>query len=78
VTTSSATHVVVPRVSLGQLQVGITTVAVGHVGPDRTLSAIQVLQQPPGPLQVHFNVTERGCSPAALTDALAAALASGS
>jgi hypothetical protein len=76
VTTSGGTRVVVPNASLGQLQVGVTTVAVGHPGPDGTLSAIQVLQQPPGPLQVQFNVTEHGCSPASLADALAAALAS--
>jgi hypothetical protein len=77
VTTSGGTRVVVPRASLGQLQTGVTTVAVGHPGPDGTLSAIQVLQQPPGPLQVQLNVTEHGCSPSSIANALAAALASG-
>jgi hypothetical protein len=77
VTTSGGTRVVVPRASLGQLQAGLATVAVGHAGPHRTLSAVLVLQQPPGPLQVHFNVTTRGCSPASLADALATAFSGG-
>jgi hypothetical protein len=77
VTTSGGTRVVVPRASLGQLQAGVATVAVGHAGPHRTLSAIWVLQQPPGPLQVHINVTARGCSPASLADALATAFSGG-
>ena len=69
------------RASLGQLQAGTATVAVGHAGPDRTLSAIRVLQQPPGSqFKVQFNVKARGCSPASpasLADALNAALLSG-
>jgi hypothetical protein len=77
VTTSGGTRVVVPRASLGQLQAGVTTVALGHAGPDGTPTAAGVLQQPPGPLQVHFNAAERGCSPASVTNALAAAFASG-
>jgi anti-sigma factor RsiW len=77
VTITGATFVVVPHASLGQLRAGVTTVALGHAGPDGTLSAIGVLQQPPGSIQVHFNVAVRGCSPASITDALAAALGSG-
>jgi hypothetical protein len=78
VTTSGDTFVVVPHASLGQLQAGTPTVAVGHAGPHRTLSAIGVLQQPPGgQFKVQFNVTARGCSPASLADALNAALVSG-
>ncbi|HEY7015699.1 MAG TPA: hypothetical protein VH480_23225 [Streptosporangiaceae bacterium] len=77
VTTSGSTTVVVPRASLGQLEAGVATVAVGHVGPHRMLSAILVLQQPPGPLQVHINVTARGCSPGSLADALATAFSGG-
>jgi hypothetical protein len=77
VTTSSGTSVNVPHASLGQLRAGVTTVAIGHARPDGTLAATWVMQQPPGPLQVHINVTERGCSPASLTNALAAAFASG-
>lgn len=77
VTTSDGTSVDVPHASLGQLRAGVTTVAVGHAGPDGTLTATWVLQQPPGPLRVHINVTERGCSPASLADALTAALAVG-
>ena len=77
VTTSRGTFVVVPHASLGQLKPGGTTVALGRPGPGRTLSAIGVLQQPPGPMQVHFNVAAvRGCPPASITDALAAVLGS--
>ena len=76
-TTSGGTLVVVPHASLGQLQAGAAIFAVGHAGPHGTLSAIWVLQQPPGPLQVHINVTARGCSPASLADALATAFSGG-
>jgi len=77
VTTSAGTFVVVPHASLGQLRVGVTTVAVGQPGPDGTLTAAGVLQQPPGPLQVHLNMATRSCPPAAVDAALAAALTSG-
>jgi hypothetical protein len=64
--------------SLGQLRACVTTVALGRAGPDRTLSAIEILPQPPGPMQAHFNVMAvRGCSPVSIADALAAALGSG-
>jgi hypothetical protein len=78
VTTSASTFVVVPHASLGQLRAGVTTVAVGHPGPDGTLTAAGVLQQPPGPLQVHLNMATGNCPPAAVDAALAAALTSGS
>jgi hypothetical protein len=78
VTTSGDTHVVVPRASLGQLQAGVTTVAVGHAGPHQTLTAIGVLQQPAGgQIRVQFNVSARGCSHASLAAALNAAFVSG-
>jgi len=57
VTTSGDTLVVVPHASLGQLQHGATIFAVGHAGPDGTLSAqavAAVSQLPPGvPAGVH-------------------------
>jgi hypothetical protein len=78
VTTSRSTFVVVPHASLGQLQAGVAIAAVGHAGPHRTLSAIGVLQQPPGSqFKVQFHVSARGCSPGSLADALNAALAPG-
>jgi hypothetical protein len=77
VTTTGSTFVVQPRARLSQLQVGVTIVAVGHAGPDGTLSAAGVVQQPPGPMQVHFSLPIRHCSPALLADALATAVASG-
>jgi len=74
VTTSSDTKVHIPHASLGQLQAGATTIAVGYAGPDGTLSAIAVVQPPPGfdgTLQV------KGCSFTSIDDAITAALASG-
>lgn len=77
VTVTGATFVVVPDASLSQLRTGVTTVAVGHAGPNGTLTASGILQEPPGPIQVHFNVATQGCPPATLDRALAAALADG-
>jgi hypothetical protein len=51
VTTSGDTLVVLPHASLGQLRHGATIFAVGHAGPDGTLSAravAAVSQLPPG------------------------------
>ena len=51
VTTSGDTLVVVPHASLGQLRHGATVFAIGHAGPDGTLSAravAAVTQLPPG------------------------------
>jgi hypothetical protein len=85
VTTSSGTLVAVTSASLGQLQAGVITVAVGQAGPDGTLSAGGVVQSQPvsqssgGPtLNIHFGTTAHGhgsCSPATLADALATELA---
>lgn len=76
VVTSGSTFVVVPRASLSQLRAGVTTVAVGYAGGHRTLSALGVVQEPPGSIQVHFNVGARGCSQASLASAIDAALVS--
>jgi len=51
VTTNGDTLVVVPHASLGQLHHGATIFALGHAGPDATLSAravAAVSQLPPG------------------------------
>ena len=57
VTTSADTLVVVPHASLGQPRHGATIFAIGHAGPDGTLSAravAAVTQLPPGvPPGVH-------------------------
>jgi hypothetical protein len=80
VTTSSGTNVVVPDASLSQLRTGagITTTAVGQAGPNRTLAAKGVLQQPQGgQFHIQFHVKVSGCSPTSLAAALNAVLASG-
>jgi hypothetical protein len=69
VTTSAGTLVVVPHASPGQLQDGAATFALGHAGPDGTLSAqavATVAQLPQG----HTSVSARGCSPASIAEAL--------
>ena len=76
VVTSSSTFVVVPRASLSQLRAGVTTVAVGYAGGHRMLSALGVVQEPPGSIQVHINIAARGCSQASLASAIATALVS--
>ncbi|HEX3490346.1 MAG TPA: hypothetical protein VHU92_13430 [Streptosporangiaceae bacterium] len=76
VVTSSSTFVVVPRASLSQLRTGVTVVAVGYAGGRRTLSALGVVQEPPGSIQVHFSIAARGCSQASLASAIATALVS--
>jgi predicted anti-sigma-YlaC factor YlaD len=78
VTTSQGTFVVVPGARLGQLQAGVTTAAVGRARPGRTLSAIGVVQQPPGSqFRVQFHAPVSGCSPGTLAAALNAALVPG-
>ena len=72
VTTSGGTLVVVPHASPGQLQAGAAIFAVGHAGPDGTLSAravAAVTQLRSGP---HLGVSVRDCSPTSVTDALGA------
>jgi hypothetical protein len=73
VITSSATHVLIFRGSLSQLQAGARTIAVGHVRPDGTLSAMVVLQFRHGVVRLLVN----GCSPASVDDAVTTALAFG-
>jgi hypothetical protein len=84
VTTSGDTLVVVPHASLGQLQRGATIFAVGHAGPDGTLSAqalAAVTQLPPGvpalpgahlhiSVHMHSRGHVPGCSPSAIASAL--------
>jgi len=85
VTTSGDTLVIVPHASLGQLRHGSTIFALGHAGPNGTLSAravAAVSQFPPGGpgpfgahlhISVHMRVGGRahGCSPSAIAVALA-------
>jgi hypothetical protein len=74
VITSRDTLVVVPHASPGQLQAGVTILAVGHPGPDGTLSAIAVAavsQLPSGP-HVSVSVKVKDCSPSSIEEALGA------
>jgi hypothetical protein len=71
VTTSSDTVVHVVRASLGQLQAGATTSAVGYLGPHATLSAIAIGQPPPG---TSMTYDAGGCSPASINNAMTRAL----
>jgi hypothetical protein len=91
VTTSPDTLVVVPDASLGQLQHGATIFAVGHAGPDGTLSAqavAAVSQLPPGVpagmhapagthLHISVHVNARGHVRGCSPSAIAAALLPG-
>jgi hypothetical protein len=70
VTTSSDTLVVIPHASLGQLQAGDAIFALGHAGPDGTLSATGVAavsQLSPGR---HISVSVKDCSPSSIDEAL--------
>ena len=72
VTTSGDTLVVVPHASLGQLQAGAPIFAIGHAGPDGTLSArgvAAITQLPSGP---HIGVSVKDCSPSSVDEALGA------
>jgi hypothetical protein len=72
VTTSSDTLVVVTHASLGQLQADASIFAIGHAGPDGTLSAsgvAAITQLPQGP---HNGVSVKDCSPSSITEALGA------
>jgi hypothetical protein len=66
VTTSGATAVTVSHASLSQLQHGGRTMAVGHAGPDGTLSALAVVQPPDWPAGAHATVSVRNCSSTAI------------
>jgi hypothetical protein len=72
VTTSSDTLVVVPHASPGQLQAGASIFAVGHAGPDGTLSAAGVAAITQLPTGEHLGVSVRDCSPSSITEALSA------
>jgi Domain of unknown function (DUF5666) len=82
VITTASTFVVDRNASVSQLKTGVSVVAAGHAGSDRTLSAAGVLQQrivpqpSGGQFQVHLNMRARGCSPAALAVAVAKVLPS--
>jgi hypothetical protein len=72
VTTSGDTLVVVTHASLGQLQADASIFAIGHAGPDGTLSAsgvAAITQLPQGP---HSGVSVKDCSPSSITEALGA------
>jgi hypothetical protein len=72
VTTSGGTLVAVPHASPGQLQAGASIFAVGHAGPDGTLSArgvAAISQLRSGP---HLGVSVKDCSPSSITEALGA------
>lgn len=77
VTTSDATAVTVSHASLGQLQEGARTMAVGYAGPDGTLSALAVLQPPNWPAGAHATVSVRNCSSGAINHELTALAYSG-
>lgn len=66
VTTSGATAVTVSHASLSQLQDGGRTMAIGHPGPDGTLSALAVLQPPNWPTGAHATLSVRNCSSTAI------------
>jgi hypothetical protein len=72
VTTSGSTLVVIPHASPGQLQAGTSIFALGHPGPDRTLSAIAVAAVSQLPAGGHLNASfrVRNCSPSSIDEAL--------
>jgi hypothetical protein len=73
VTTSGDTLVVIPHASPGQLQVGAAIFALGHAGPDGTLSAQAVAEiRQLGPGKPHTSVSVKDCSHSSIVEALAA------
>ena len=72
VTTSGGTLVVIPHASPGQLQADASIFAVGHAGPDGTLSAQAVAAVSQLPAGRHLNVSVKDCSPSSITEALGA------
>ena len=73
VTTSSDTLVVIPHASLGQLPTGSAIFALGHPGPDGTLSAQAVASITQlGPGAPHLSVSVRDCSPSSVAEAVGA------
>ena len=72
VTTSGGTLVVIPHAGLSQLQAGATIFAIGHAGPDGTLSARAVAAVLQLPSRVHMRVSVKDCSPSSVDEALGA------
>jgi hypothetical protein len=72
VTTSSGTLVVVPHARLGQLQAGAAIFALGHAGPDGTLSARAVAAVSQLPSGRHIGISVKDCSPSSIDEALGA------
>jgi predicted anti-sigma-YlaC factor YlaD len=74
VTTSSDTLVVVPHASPGQLRVGTAIFAIGHAGPDGTLSArgVAAITQFRSGATLHVSMSVRDCSPSSIVDAIGA------
>jgi hypothetical protein len=71
VTTSGDTLVVIPHASPGQLQAGAAVFALGHAGPDGTLSATAVAGVAQlGSGRLHISVSSKGCSPSSILAAL--------
>jgi hypothetical protein len=68
VTTTDATDVTVSKASVGQLQSGASTIALGHAGPDGTLSAVAVVQPPDWPAGAHTTVSVKSCSHRAVSN----------
>jgi predicted anti-sigma-YlaC factor YlaD len=72
VTTSSDTLVVIPHASPGQLQPGAAIFAIGHAGPDGTLSARAVAAVSQLRSGAHVSVSVKNCSPSSIDEALGA------
>jgi hypothetical protein len=72
VTTSGGTLVVIPRARLGQLRGGTAIFALGHAGPDGTLSASGVAAVSQLPSGARVSVSVKDCSPRSIQDAIGA------
>jgi len=72
VTASHGTDVVVTHASLGQLQVGGSTIVVGYAAANGTLSALGVVQPPDWPRGAHVHARVSSCSPASMSHELLA------
>jgi hypothetical protein len=72
VTTSGGTRVVVPHASPDRLQAGAAIFALGHAGPDGTLSARGVAAVSQLPSGGHIGVSVKDCSPGSINEALGA------
>jgi hypothetical protein len=74
VTTSGGTLVVIPHASPGQLQADAAIFALGHAGPDGTLSAkaVAAITQLPSGEHIGTSTSVRDCSPSSIDEAVAA------